>query len=333
MNIEARYVETLENEKVRCGLCPHRCLIDSGNGGICNTRINYHGKLYAVNYGEITSMNMDPIEKKPLYHFYPGTSILSMGSFGCNFKCSFCQNYTLSQGRAASDSFSVEEVIQMSLKAENNMGLAFTYNEPMTLYEFVYDTFKAIKEGQVPLKTVLVTNGYINLEPLRALLPYVDAMNIDIKSMDEVFYKSVCKGDLQPVLDTVAMAIEAGVHVEVTTLMVTGHVDTVSAVEPVAKYLATLNPGIPLHLSRYFPQYHMDHAATDVEAMMLVKQAALKHLKYVYLGNLFDEEANTLCPSCGEVVVERIGYRIHNRLQQKGTCPRCGEQVPYMRII
>ncbi|MGL5353827.1 MAG: radical SAM protein, partial [Clostridium sp.] len=225
MNKEALFYKE-EEGKIHCNLCPHNCTILEGNIGVCNVRQamkddNGNLKLYTLNYGEITSIAMDPIEKKPLYNFYPGSQILSIGSFGCNFKCSFCQNYSISQYRSESKYVSPENIIQISMSTKDNIGLAFTYNEPSIWYEYVLDVAKKIKELNPDHKTVLVTNGYINEEPLRNLLVYIDALNIDLKGGDD-YYKKLCFGRLENVKNTIKIAYEMGCHIEVTTLLVPG---------------------------------------------------------------------------------------------------------------
>ncbi|MGL4774678.1 MAG: AmmeMemoRadiSam system radical SAM enzyme [Clostridium sp.] len=292
MNKEARfYIE--ENGKIRCSLCPHNCLISEGNRGICNVReaIRENGKLklFSINYGEITSIAMDPIEKKPLYHFYPGTQILSIGSFGCNFKCSFCQNYSISQYRAESRFISPEDMANTSIEIEGNMGLAFTYNEPTIWYEYVYEVSKEIKKRNPNHKTVLVTNGYINEEPLRELLPFIDGLNIDLKGNGE-YYKRLCFGSLEEVERTIRICKEMGKHVEVTTLLVPGDNTDDETIERIGAFLSSVDRSIPLHISRYFPRYKMDKEQTPIEEIKRAYWRLKEVLEYVYLGNLSEVE-------------------------------------------
>ena len=209
-------------------------------------------KLYSLNYGEVTSMSLDPIEKKPLFHFYPGTQILSIGSFGCNFKCSFCQNYNISQYKAESKFVSPEDMAKISLDIKDNIGLAFTYNEPSIWYEYVLDVSKKIKEINPNHKTVLVTNGYINEKPLRELLPYIDALNIDLKGNGE-YYKKLCFGTLEEVERTIKVAFEMGKHIEVTTLLLPDENTDNKTLEDIGEFLSSIDKSIPLHVSRYFP--------------------------------------------------------------------------------
>lgn len=284
MLYDALFYEKL-NGKVNCFLCPHHCVISEGKFGLCSVRTNAGGALKTISYGEITAMALDPIEKKPLYHFEPGKKILSAGSFGCNFSCGFCQNYSIAHYRADSKYYAPHELVDTIVKIKDNIGIAFTYNEPSIWYEYVYDTSKLLKERHPESKVVLVTNGYIEPEPLAKLLPYVDAMNIDLKSYNQDFYKKECRGDLDSVKRTIEGAYKK-CHVEITTLLINGLNDSMKEVEEIAAYLSSLDKSIPLHLSRYFPNYKMDRPPTDINAMIKAKDIAKKYLDYVYLGNV-----------------------------------------------
>lgn len=284
MKKEALYYET-SKDKIHCLLCPHSCNISNGNSGRCKVRVNENGILYTINYGEVTSIALDPISKKPLRYFKQGSKILSVGSYGCNFTCKFCQNYKISQFKADSQFISKEELLKLIIETENNIGIAFTYNEPSIWYEYVYDCAKYIKGYDKNLSVVLVTNGYLNKAPLEALLPYVDAVNIDLKSWKDSYYRQICGGTLSPVLESIKIASKY-CHVEVTTLLVTGENDNLEEVEEIAKYIAEIDPYIPLHLSRYFPKYLMDAPATDIGFMIEAEKIANKYLKRVVLGNI-----------------------------------------------
>lgn len=284
MKTQAMFYEKLK-DKVHCFLCPHNCVIAEGSYGKCSVRTNEGGELFAINYGEITSAAMDPIEKKPLYHFKPGSHILSVGSFGCNFACGFCQNYTISQAKPASRFVSGEELIDAALSIKDNIGIAFTYNEPSIWYEYVYDCAKLLKEAAPEKSVVLVTNGYISEEPLNMLLPYVDAVNIDLKSFNKEYYSKLCGGSLQPVLKSIETAAKA-CHVEVTTLLVTGENDSMEEVEKIAEFISSISPEIPLHLSRYFPRYKLNNPPTDIAFMKKAEETAKKYLRNVHLGNI-----------------------------------------------
>lgn len=284
MKTHAMFYEKL-NDKVHCFLCPHNCVIENGHVGKCNVRTHENGELFTINYGEITSASLDPIEKKPLRYFRPHNQIFSVGSFGCNFVCGFCQNYSISQSRAESKFVPKESLVESVLKTENNIGIAFTYNEPSIWYEYVYDCSKLLKEKDNNMAVVLVTNGFISEEPLKELLPYVDAMNIDLKSFSGSYYKDLCGGSLQPVLKTIEYASKS-CHVEITTLLVSGENDSLDEVEEIAKFLSSINKDIPLHLSRYFPRYKLSNPPTDIDFMRKAEETAGKHLNRVILGNV-----------------------------------------------
>jgi pyruvate formate lyase activating enzyme len=283
---EALFLKKIKNNKVKCLLCPHNCTISEGQTGVCNARKNIDGTLYSLNYGEVTSIALDPIEKKPLYHFFPGSYILSIGTFGCNFKCSFCQNWSIAQEKPGTTSIKPEDIVRRArnLKPQGNIGIAFTYNEPSIWYEFVFETLKLAR--QAGLETVLVSNGFIEEEPLRQLLPYVSAMNIDVKAFTEKFYHDVCKGKLEDVKRTVEIAVRQ-CHVEVTTLVIPGLNDGLEEISQLARWLAYIDKSIPLHLSRFFPNYQMqDVQPTPVEKLRELKAKCEMFLNYVYLGNV-----------------------------------------------
>ena len=284
---EAAYWSAADDNAVRCGLCPHRCHIKENASGVCGVRENRDGALIASSYGQISSVALDPIEKKPLYMFHPGKSILSVGGFGCNLKCRFCQNYEISAEydgyRQNARRLLPDDVVSLALQtvSEGNIGVAYTYNEPLIGYEFVYDCAKLVHENG--LFNILVTNGYINEQPLVNLLPLIDAMNIDLKGFTEEFYKNV-GGDLDTVKNTIALSAE-NCHVEVTTLVIPG--ENEGDVTEIAKWLASIDAGIPLHLSRFFPRYqYNDRSPTPREAILRLCEAAGKHLKYVFAGNI-----------------------------------------------
>jgi len=284
MKVEAMFYKRLEN-KIHCFLCPHNCVIESGHKGKCNVRVHENEKLYTLNYGEVTSISLDPIEKKPLHYFKPGSNIFSIGSYGCNFICDFCQNYNISQSVAQSEYVSKEAMVESILKVKNNVGVAFTYNEPSIWYEYVYDCSKLLKDMNPDKDVVIVTNGYINEKPLKKLLPYVDAMNIDLKSFNTGYYKELCGGSLKPVLKTIELAAST-CHVEITTLLVSEGNDRLEEIEDIGKFLSEIDRDIPLHLSRYFPRYKRDNPPTDIAFMRKAKDVAEKYLTKVSLGNI-----------------------------------------------
>ncbi|WP_039767593.1 AmmeMemoRadiSam system radical SAM enzyme [Caldicellulosiruptor sp. F32] len=281
--VEARYYEKLENKKVRCRLCPHGCVILPGNTGFCRARQNVDGKLYSLNYGYISSIAFDPIEKKPLYHFYPGSSILSIGTFGCSFKCLHCQNYEISQLTPNVFEVDTERLIELAKKDKDCIGIAFTYNEPTIWFEYVLDVAKKFKEEG--FKTVLVTNGYLNEEPLLELLEVIDAANIDLKAFNDEFYKKVCSGDLESVKRFIEICSQK-IHIEITTLIIPTLNDSEEEVENLAKWLSSIDDRIPLHLTRYFPRYKMTLPPTPKETLFKLREIAKKYLMYVYLGNI-----------------------------------------------
>jgi len=289
MKKEALFYEKLDQNRVHCFLCPHHCRIPPDGRGICGVRKNIGGALYSLNYGEISSIGVDPIEKKPLHRFHPGTLILSLGSVGCNRKCPFCQNHSIARVKPEEihtyqgDS---DEIVAkaVSLRSRGNIGIAYTYNEPSIWYEFVYETAEKAKEKD--LMNVLVTNGYIEEEPLMRILPYIDAMNIDLKAYNETFYRDLVKGDLEKVKETISRSARR-CHVEVTTLIIPGLNDSREEMEDMCGWLASLSPELPLHLSRYFPKYEMtDRPPTPLGTLLELKRIAERHLKYVYLGNI-----------------------------------------------
>jgi pyruvate formate lyase activating enzyme len=283
---EARYYDKNPNLSVKCNLCPHKCIIKPGASGICRVRKNIDGKLYTLNYGKVTSIALDPIEKKPLYQFYPGSYILSLGTFGCNFKCPYCQNWEIAHEEPESYGITPEKAV---LKAKEfvekgSIGLAYTYNEPSIWYEFVYDTAVLAKEEG--LSNVLVTNGYISHKPLQDILPYIDAFNIDVKSFDEDFYKKICNGTLEDVKETVEI-VSKSCHVELTSLIIPGLNDSISNIEKMAKWIYSISSEIPLHITRFFPHYKMNNIPpTPVETLIKLKDTAGRYLKYVYVGNV-----------------------------------------------
>lgn len=285
---EAMYYEKQRNGSAHCFLCPHNCNIPSDGIGICGVRKNIAGTLYSLNYEQVSSLAIDPIEKKPLMNFHPGSNILSVGSFGCNFKCPFCQNHSIARVYSDVNTTRIEskELVAKAivLKAKGNIGIAYTYNEPSIWYEYVYETAKLAKKED--LINVLVTNGYISPGPLEEILPYIDAMNIDLKAYNEEFYKEIVKGDLQDVKSTIEQSARK-CHVEITTLVIPGLNDSTDQITEMSKWLSSISPNIPLHLSRYFPKYEMtDKPPTSVQTLTELKSVARRYLNNVYLGNV-----------------------------------------------
>jgi len=323
---EAMYYQVLEDERVRCWLCPHHCLIKPGNNGLCRSRTNENGKLIACNYAQVASLALDPIEKKPLYHFHPGRNILSAGTFGCNLFCAFCQNYLLAHGNPETHIIEPGQMLELAEKSRNqdSIGVAFTYNEPVIWYEYVLDTAVLLKEKD--LKVVLVSNGYIEKEPLQQLLPYVDAMNIDVKAFTEDLYKKLCKAGLRQVMDTVEQA--AGhCHLEITSLIIPGENDSLEEIRDMARWLAGIDPAIPLHLSRYHPAYKFEREATPPRTLEQAREAAREHLKHVFVGNLTGTDNNSYCSECEALLIRREGYFTQIIGLAEGKCKACGRNA------
>lgn len=312
-----------EDGALRCALCPHACRIAPGQTGLCHARRNENGVLRTRNYGQCTALALDPVEKKPLYHFYPGRKILSVGSWGCNFRCAFCQNWEISQGWEVAAQYLSPEALQDAAQGAGaeTIGVAFTYAEPSVWYEYVLETAQLIKAAG--FKTVLVTNGFLSLPALKHLLPWIDAWNIDVKAFDEAFYRKLCGGALCDVLTVEQVASRA--HLEVTTLVLPDLNDSEMEIDALARWLASLDANIPLHLSRYFPRYKLQLPPTPVERLRRLYEVARTHLSYVYLGNVTGAENNTVCPRCSAVVIDRS--RGETRLLADGSCAFCGERI------
>lgn len=271
---------------IHCEVCPHNCSLSENTTGICGVRTELNGKSIPLNYGRATAVNLDPIEKKPLYHFYPGSKILSYGSYGCNMKCSFCQNHDISMVRKSIGSkITPEDLAQkaISLKAYGNIGIAYTYNEPSICPEFIVDTGKLIRDAG--MINVVVTNGYMTEKTLDSILEVSDAFNIDLKAFTEEFYKKM-GGGLEPVKNTIKTASKSA-HVEVTTLIIPEENDSKEEMINLSSWLSSASPDIPLHLSRFFPTFNMlEKNPTPKDKLLKLKSVAEKHLKYVYLGNV-----------------------------------------------
>ncbi len=325
----AMFYDKEPRERVLCRLCPHHCRINPGKRGICRVRVNRGGELVTENYGRMASLALDPIEKKPLFHFFPGQTILSAGTFGCNLSCSFCQNFSLAHETPATQYMSPETLCMITdrAKAQGSVGMAFTYNEPSIWYEYIWDCARLLKEQG--LKVVLVTNGYMDPEPLKKILPYIDAMNIDVKAFTNTFYKKLCKGTLEPVLRTVEAAAEHTL-VEVTTLLIPGENDQIGEVESLSRWLASVNPKIPLHLSRYHPAYKYQlEPPTPEETLLEAQEIARHYLTFVYLGNVLKGN-DTYCLDCQSLLIRRTYYQTELVNFQDGRCTACGSLLDYI---
>ena len=325
----ALHFENLDVDTVRCNLCPHRCVLKPGQVGLCRVRKNENGMLVTLNYGEISAISMDPIEKKPLFHFNPGDKILSVSTVGCNLRCPFCQNWEIAHTDAPTRRVTPEQLVRIAIE-RGSRGIAYTYNEPVIWYEFVLDTSRiAAKEG---LYNVLVTNGYIEPDPLKLLLQSVHAMNIDLKGWNDEFYLKEIGGKKEVVMKTIEMVHSAGIHLEVTTLIIPGKNDDIEELEEEFKWLASIDKNIPLHLSRYFPNYKYTTPPTPPEKLIEIYEIAKKYLNFVYIGNLWDEKyETTVCPKCGNIAIRRRGYDVDaSGIDDEGRCKVC--EFPIARI-
>jgi len=325
---EASLYTTLADNYVKCSVCPHRCTIRPGGKGVCKTRTNKDGRLYTAIYGEVTSTAVDPIEKKPLFHFWPGSSSFSISAVGCSFKCPWCQNYHISQvepGDAFTDQLEPEKIVELA-KRYNCKSISYTYNEPIIWHEYVLDTARlAKKEG---ILNVLVTNGYITPEALSEISKHIDAANVDVKGFNEAFYKEYCKAELKPVLDAAEEMKKKGIHVETTTLIIPKLNDDPKETLELSKWhIEMLGPDTPLHFSRFYPSYKFSNVPpTPVETITNARDLAMNEgIRYVYAGNVpGDPGENTYCPSCKQLLIERYGYEISQwHLTDANRCEKC----------
>lgn len=321
---EAYYYEVKNDNLVQCHLCPHECTIEADNTGRCMVRKNINGKLITLNYGEITGYAFDPIEKKPLYHFYPGRQIFSFGTFGCNFSCDFCQNWLIAQKITPTRTVTVEQIMSTIKSQGDNLGVAYTYNEPTVSYEFMFDLARAVHKAGY--KNVVVSNGFIAAEPLEALLPYIDAYNIDLKAFNDNFYKDICKGERLPVMETIKR-VYGKAHMEITLLLIDGENTNEEELEEMFKWIASIDQDIPLHLSRYHPANRMDNSLTKISTLLNTQMIAKKYLNYVYLGNVPNANNDTYCPQCGTKVIERLSYNCETKLIGS-KCSSCLSELP-----
>jgi pyruvate formate lyase activating enzyme len=312
---------------VRCGLCPHRCVLAEGERGLCRVRENRGGKLYTFVYGNPCAIHVDPIEKKPLYHFMPGTAALSLATAGCNLRCKYCQNYTLSQ-RAPEETQNYDAPPEAIVAATTQSGaptIAYTYSEPLIFYEYMLDTARAARRAG--LRNVVISAGYVNPEPLRELCRAVDAIKIDLKGYNDDFYRQVCGGTLEPVLESIRTIHHMGVHLEIVNLVVPTLNDDLAELRALAEWvLEALGPDVPLHFSRFHPDYQlMNLPPTPIETLEAARRTALDvGLHYVYMGNVPGHEGNhTYCPGCGRMIVQRAGMATAAVHVVDGRCAYC----------
>lgn len=320
---EAKYYEEFPDGAVGCLLCPHGCLMRNNASGICGARKNRGGALYAMTYGQITAAALDPVEKKPLYHFYPGRPIYSIGGWGCNLKCVFCQNSPISQYESPTQAMMPADIAKAAM-ANGSIGIAYTYNEPTIAIEYIMDCAKAVRRAGG--KNVLVTNGYVNPDPLDDLLPLIDAMNIDVKAFNNDFYKRMCGGTLEPVLETVKTSV-GRTHVELTTLLIPGENDAAPELEDLATWIAeSCGRQTPCHLTAYHPSYNYARTATTAAHLQNAWRIFRAKLDYVYLGNIVAPGASdTMCRNCGHTVIARKVFDIDTSgMRPDGACANCG---------
>ena len=320
----------INHGKAECLLCPHYCKIGVGKSGICGVRKNTGSAIELQTYGVVSGYSLDPVEKKPLYHFFPGHNILSVGSYGCNMKCDFCQNHHISQNipDSVKSEISPEDLVNAARSSVRNIGLAFTYNEPVIWFEFMRDAAVATKEAG--LYTVMVSNGFVNPGPLDEIISFMDGFNIDLKAFNSKFYRDLTGADIGPVKEGLKQIAGSGKHLEITTLIIPGQNDDEKEMAKETEWIASeLGNKVPLHLSRYFPTYKRKDPATEQSTIERLAQIASQNLDNVYIGNtLSRERQDTICPECGITVTERSGYRTKLlNLDGQGRCTECGNMI------
>jgi pyruvate formate lyase activating enzyme len=331
---EARFYEKLEENAVRCHLCPHECKINESKRGICAVRENRDGVLYSLVYGKVVAQAIDPIEKKPLFHFYPGSTAYSIATVGCNFRCRNCQNYDISQmpkdqKRIAGEYKSPEEVVTVATHYHCR-SIAYTYVEPTVFFEYAYDIAKLAHESEEGICNVFVSNGYTSEEAIRTLAPVLDGINIDLKGLSEELYHKNCGGHLQPVLDAIALYKSLGVWVEVTTLVIPTLNDTEADFRGIAEFIKGVGVDIPWHISQFYPTYKLnDLPRTPITTLHKARDIGLEvGLRYVYEGNVPGEGGeNTYCYKCGTLLIRRYGFQILENNMRGSHCPNCGAEI------
>ena len=328
---EALFYDKLEDQRVKCFLCAHHCLISENKRGICSVRENRGGKLYSLVYGKIISMNVDPIEKKPLFHFYPESKSFSIATVGCNFRCLHCQNYDISQypkehNDIPGENVTPEQVIAGAERA-GCKSISYTYTEPTIFFEFAYECARLAHKKEI--KNVFVSNGYIGPEAAKTIAPYLDGINIDLKG-DNEFYKKICGAKLQPVLDTIKLMKDMGVWVEVTTLIIPSYNDSKDSLMWISEFIKSVDSAIPWHVTQFYPTYKLqDQPRTSLETLKLAKEIGLKAgLKYVYEGNVPGEGGeNTYCPNCRELLIKRFGFYVKENKIAGSHCFKCKTRI------
>jgi len=325
---EAMFYQKKTHNDVHCSLCYHRCTIKEGQKGICGVRENRAGTLYSLVYGKSISENVDPIEKKPLFHFFPGSQSLSIATAGCNFKCLHCQNSTISQmprdqKYVAGNELPPSKIVSLA-KEYNCKSISYTYTEPTIYFEYAFETAKLSKEAG--LANAFVTNGYITPEALKTIHPYLDGANIDLKSFSDEFYRKVCGAKLQPVLDSIALYHQLGIWVEITTLIIPGYNDSDKELSDIAKFIKNIDEKIPWHITAFYPTYRLtDPPPTSIDSLRKAREIGLAEgLRYVYEGNIPGKGSeNTFCYNCDKALIQRLGFRIIENRVKDGKCPEC----------
>jgi len=327
----ALHWQSLPNRAVRCDLCPNACMLPDGATGICRVRRNRAGVLYTQVFGAVCANHSDPIEKKPLFHFLPGSQALSIATPGCNIACKFCQNWRISQFPPDKVPFayiSPADLVRQA-KGQGAPTIAFTYSEPVVFYEYMLAVSREAK--QKGIRAVMISNGYINAEPLRQLLPYLDAVKVDLKAFSEGFYRDVCRGRLQPVLDTLVRIKQAGKWLELVVLLIPGLNDGAAEIRRMSRFIAKeLDPDVPVHFSRFHPDYKLSNInATPLATLeRAARIAAEEGLHYAYVGNVWrHKQESTYCPACGKCVIERLGYLVTATHLKAGACAFCGRKI------
>jgi len=326
---EAMLWSSREDGKVECRLCAHRCVVAPGKRGVCNVRENRDGRLATLVYGEVVAAHVDPIEKKPLYHFFPGSRALSIATAGCNFRCGFCQNWQISQaprrkgGGIAGEAFGPEAVVRAALD-QDCRSISYTYTEPTIFFEYAFDTARLAREAG--LANNFVTNGYMTAEALETVRPYLDAANVDLKAFKDETYKKICGARLEPVLESIRMMRKLGIWVEVTTLVVPGLNDGAEELAAIARFIVSADPAIPWHISRFHPDYEYTQAPpTPVATLRAAAEAGRKEgLRHIYVGNVPGESEDTLCAACGFALIRRRGFSVVGNALRNSHCPSCG---------
>ena len=329
---EAYLYDKIEGEKVKCKLCSHRCVVAKGAKGVCKVRENRGGTLYTLVYGKAIAKNIDPIEKKPFFHFLPGSHSLSIATAGCNFRCSYCQNFDISQvvrddGRIVGDNILPEDIVDDAI-GYNSQSISYTYTEPTIFMEYAYDTACLAKEKGI--RNNFVTNGYMTEESLRFFHPNLDAANVDLKAFTDEFYSEMCGGKLEPVLSSIREMKGMGVWVEVTTLLIPGKNDSPEELRQIAEFIKGVGEDIPWHVSRFYPTYRVnDIRPTSVEMLQKAREIGKEvGLRYVYTGNVpGDDGENTYCYSCGKVLVRRHGFKVLKNIIVDSKCPQCAATI------